>query len=200
MKTELFAGNAAELARHVAGAAHAASPAEQDAWARQLAAMLSAQAKPAMLPLQSQTSDHPSEGGGHTGAPMTASAEPQNSDAEGDKRLTLTISTEALGDVDIIIDRADGGVRVVLGVQAQVAESALAPEKMALARALQAVGLTVHSVNVVLQNELGTVRAQPSIAREAPGASKTVEAKSKAALFTEAARTRKRSKRIDVLG
>jgi hypothetical protein len=107
--------------------------------------------------------------------------------------LTLTITTEALGEVSILIDRADGGVRVVLGVAAQAAETALMPEKMALARALTAVGLTVHSVSIVRQTGLGTVPAQP------PNVKNSSE-KSKVALFTETAKARKRSKRIDVVG
>jgi flagellar hook-length control protein FliK len=199
MKAELSPGTAAEFTLGQGVTHGAPSVEQQDAWARQLAAMLSTNAgvvTPALPELIPTAERAPSNGASaHTGAPVTTSADPQNSDAHGDNRLTLTISTEALGEVAIVIDRAEGGVRVVLGVGAQTAEAALLPEKMALTRALTAVGLTVHSVNIVRQTGLGTVPAEPQLARSSSG-----DSKAKVAHFTEAARARKRSKGIDVLG
>ncbi|HEX2731327.1 MAG TPA: hypothetical protein VHM70_06980 [Polyangiaceae bacterium] len=170
------------------------SAAEQDAWARELAGMLHVMGRSETLGNQENLGDDGGQASPGT-AECTPGSEPQNSDAPSDNRLTLTVSTEALGEVSIIIDRAEGGIRVVLGVQAQVAEEALAPEKMALMRALLAVGLTVHSVNIVRQAGLGTVPAQPSAARIS-----SEEAKSKAAQFMDAARAHKRSKRINLVG
>jgi hypothetical protein len=79
--------------------------------------------------------------------------------------LTLTVNAAALGDISVIIDRTNEGVRVVLGVSAQSAEGALVAEKTALMRALAAVGLNVHSVNVVRQAGLGTDLAQGSVGK-----------------------------------
>jgi flagellar hook-length control protein FliK len=149
-------------------------PVLEDEWARQLASMICTQAGLPTAPVGAGSSpaarpqavraaiEH------NHSAQQVADVGPQNSDAACDKRLTLHVTTAELGEVSIIIDRAAGGVRVVVGVGGHGAEQALEPEKAALIRSLRAIGLDVHSVNVVRQTQVGTVLAQPSSARTNP--------------------------------
>jgi hypothetical protein len=176
------------------------SPELLDAWARQLAAMIGH--------VPSVVDERPTPTLTAAGTPRTApsaastaaraaqaSNDPQNSDATGDNRLTLTVNTEALGEISVIIDRTDGGVRVVLGVNASAAESALSPEKAALMKALTTVGLNVHSVNVVRQVGLGTVLAEGTL-----GEFGSPDAKDKAGVNRDDAKVNKKLKRINFTG
>lgn len=142
----------------------------QDEWARQLAAMLTAPAAPNVLLPEGEAPSAPSIGDRSATNYDTVDlfADDGHSDAVSDKRLTLTVRTSELGEVTIVIDRASKGVRVVLGVQAGQAGRALDAEKSALLSSLRAVGLDVHSVSVVHQNEVGTVLALDRDARNRP--------------------------------
>jgi len=174
-----------------------------DEWARQLAAMLAPQA--ALAPPSNLGSPAPPATGTENGtaastpraqgATPSAAVGPQISDAGSDNRLTLTVSTPELGQVSIVIDRAEGGVRVVLGVGGDAAEHALEPEKAALVQSLRGVGLDVHSVNVVQQSRVGTLLAQPPVGRTS-----LASAKDKNPQDDKQAALRKKHKRIDLIG
>jgi hypothetical protein len=171
---------------------------QSDEWARQLAAMLNGAEMPTPpLPPQHDTSAN---------APAQRALTPpqfvtqptlvgaQNSDATGDNRLTLNVCTPELGDVAIIIDRTEGGVRVVLGVGGQQAAAALDPQKLALIQSLKRVGLDVDSVSVVQQSRLGTVLAPAAGTRESSGPSPHGDPGS------ATSRTRKSHKRFSLIG
>jgi flagellar hook-length control protein FliK len=108
--------------------------------------------------------------------------------------LTLTVSTPELGEVSIVIDRAEGGVRVVLGVGGRAAEQRLEPEKAALIQSLRGVGLDVHSVNVVQQTRVGTLLAQRGSGKAQSPSAKEEE------LDEKQQAQRKKHKRIDLIG
>lgn len=173
------------------------SPELEDAWSRQLAAMLGNELPLAGVPVPGTSAagvaPEPSASNPQGPAP-DADVGAQSSDTQSDKRLTLTVTTPDLGQVSIVIDRAEGGLRVVLGVHGGGAEHALEPEKAALMRSLQALGLEIHSVHVVRQTTVGTVLAQAphgrSSSRDTPGAPDE---------RGDAARTR-RPKRIQLIG
>lgn len=168
MKSEQIPGLSPELAPRAGGPVRT-QKALADEWTGLLAGLLQVKA------------DGPSaqaDGGEHTpqdqGSPSTDktpgtlhSAEPQNPDAESDNRLTLTVKTQDLGQVSIVIDRAKGGVRVFLGVEGQTLQKELEPQKLALIQSLKSIGLAVDSVNVVAQKKVGTVLAQATGSRTA---------------------------------
>ncbi len=171
-----------------------------DEWARQLAGMLASQAQ-----MDSQGGGGASTGRGDANLETAADGPtaghsstlvgPQNSDADGDNRLTLTVTTEQLGQVSIVVDRAEGGVRVVLGVGDRGAERAIEPDKSALIQALRTVGLDVHSVNIVRRDQVGTVLAQSTSARSGYEKSKSTDDKD-----GDKAHPRKKHKRIQLIG
>lgn len=75
-------------------------------------------------------------------------------------RLTLDVDGGDLGVLKVVVDRVDGGVRVLLGVENQRAEAAALPERATLLRALSAAGLRVVSFDVVPSVKVGTVLAE----------------------------------------
>lgn len=104
----------------------------------------------------------------HSQEPSTAQSErvieSQTSDTpgvnqEGPTRLVLEVASEALGRVQLVIDREATGLRVVIGSSDSV-QGLLSADKYALTRALGLAGVPVQSLEVVPTRELGTVLAQ----------------------------------------
>jgi hypothetical protein len=85
------------------------------------------------------------------GAPTEASAS---------QRMVLRVDGGALGELEVTLDRQDGQLRVVIGMENQHLVSSVLPDARALRTALEGVGLTVQSLNVVAASEVGTVLAQ----------------------------------------
>jgi hypothetical protein len=95
----------------------------------------------------------------------TAAAE-GDAEAEANQRIVLRVQTRDLGEVSLVLDRSEGAVRVVIGVQDASTIERMMPERDALARQLQGSGLTIQSIQFVRQSEVGTVLAQsPSVGR-----------------------------------
>lgn len=82
------------------------------------------------------------------------------SDPKALERMTLRVDGGALGELEVTLDRQDGALRVVIGMENQQLVGSVLPDAQALKSALEHVGLTVQSLNVVPQSEVGTVLAQ----------------------------------------
>ncbi|HET9934265.1 MAG TPA: flagellar hook-length control protein FliK [Polyangiaceae bacterium] len=89
----------------------------------------------------------------------TAGAE-GDAEPEANQRIVLRVQTRDLGEVSLVLDRSEGAVRVVVGVQDASTVERMLPERDALARQLQGSGLTIQSIQFVRQSEVGTVLAQ----------------------------------------
>ncbi|MFZ5894318.1 MAG: flagellar hook-length control protein FliK [Myxococcota bacterium] len=92
-------------------------------------------------------------------APSNVVAGDGSGEADANQRVVLSVETRDLGKVSLILDRSEGGVRVVIGVADTSTVERMLPERDALARQLQGSGLTVQSVQFVRQSEVGTVLA-----------------------------------------
>lgn len=74
--------------------------------------------------------------------------------------MTLRVDGGALGELEVTLDRQEGGMRVVIGMENRHLVGAVLPDTAALRAALENVGITVQSLNVVPKSEVGTVLAQ----------------------------------------
>lgn len=82
-----------------------------------------------------------------------------SAEADPNQRVVLSVETRDLGQVSLVLDRSEGAVRVVIGLEDTSAIERMLPEREALARQLQGSGLTVQSIQFVRQSEVGTVLA-----------------------------------------
>lgn len=74
--------------------------------------------------------------------------------------MTLRVDGGSLGELEVTLDRQDGGLRVVIGMENQRLVGSVLPDAAALRSALERAGINVQSLNVVPQSEVGTVLAQ----------------------------------------
>jgi hypothetical protein len=81
-------------------------------------------------------------------------------DANAAERLTLRVDGGEMGEVSVTLERQDGALRVVIGLENERFVSSVAPDARALRSALEGAGLSVHSLNIVPRSEVGTVLAQ----------------------------------------
>jgi len=75
-------------------------------------------------------------------------------------RLTLRVDGGALGELEVTLDRQDGQLRVVIGLENQQLVGSVLPDAAALKSALEGAGVNLQSLNVVPKTEVGTVLAQ----------------------------------------
>lgn len=100
------------------------------------------------------------------GAYAASAAAEGEAEPEANQRIVLRVQTRDLGEVSLVLDRNEGAVRVVIGVEDASTIERMMPERDALARQLQGSGLTIQSIQFVRQSEVGTVLAQsPSVGR-----------------------------------
>jgi hypothetical protein len=92
------------------------------------------------------------------GAAPAQDVEPSNSPAA--ERLTLRVDGGELGEVEVTLDRKDGALNVVIGLEKGHLVSQVLPDARALRQALEGAGLNVHNLSVVPTSEVGTVLAQ----------------------------------------
>ena len=76
------------------------------------------------------------------------------------ERMVLRVDGGALGELEVTLDRQDGALSVVIGMENQHLVGSVLPDAQALRRALEGVGISVQSLNVVQASEVGTVLAQ----------------------------------------
>jgi hypothetical protein len=113
----------------------------------------------------------------------------------GVERMTLRVDGGALGELEVTLDRQDGQLRVVIGMENQQLVGSVLPDAAALRGALEAAGVNLKSLSVVPKTEVGTVLAQrrPSPSGENSAADPGAEA--------DPEKARKRtSKRLTLIG
>ncbi len=103
--------------------------------------------------------------------PAAPVASSQRSDTQGvneprNQRIVLNVDSETLGRVQLIVDREEGGVRVLVGSDPE-AKGRLSEGKHTLGEALSVAGVRVNSLRFVTQNEVGTVLAQQRLNKRA---------------------------------
>jgi hypothetical protein len=80
------------------------------------------------------------------------------------ERIQVRVNTKEFGEVSLVIERAEQGLRILLGAVDGRVVSALRNEANAVRRALESGGQSVGSLEIVRMNELGTVLAQTKVA------------------------------------
>jgi hypothetical protein len=88
-----------------------------------------------------------------------------------DRRLILNVDSETLGRVQLIVDREEGGLRILVGSESS-SKSKLSQGKHELSEALSARGVRVQSLRFVTQEEVGTVLAQDRVSKKVRANSK----------------------------
>jgi len=110
-------------------------------------------------------------------------------------RMTLRVDGGALGELEVTLERKDGALQVVIGLENQQLVGSVLPDAAALKSALEGAGVNLQSLNVVTKTEVGTVLAQRRSSPTEPKAS----AESAPASDPEQARKRT-SKRLTLIG
>lgn len=103
---------------------------------------------------------HPSAGELTPGSVIAATSGDAPAEANAAERLVLRVDGGALGELEVTLDRNDGQLSVVIGMENQHLVGSVLPDAGALRTALEGAGLSVQSLNVVLASEVGTVLAQ----------------------------------------
>jgi hypothetical protein len=81
-------------------------------------------------------------------------------DSAGVERMTLLVDGGELGELSVTLDRHEGALSVVIGLENSRFVSSVLPDARALRLALEGAGLNVHALSVVTTSEVGTVLAQ----------------------------------------
>jgi hypothetical protein len=102
----------------------------------------------------------PSAGDMTPGSGALAAAGGAPADPKTAERMVLRVDGGALGEIEVTLDRQDGALRVVIGMENQGLVSSLLPDASLLRSALEGAGVNVQSLNVVPASEVGTVLAQ----------------------------------------
>jgi hypothetical protein len=81
-------------------------------------------------------------------------------DASAPERMVVRVDGGELGELEVTLERDQGELRVVIGLEKGHLVSSVEPDARALRAALEGAGLTVRSLNVVPTSEVGTVLAE----------------------------------------
>ncbi len=103
---------------------------------------------------------HPSAGVLTPGSAALPSSGEAPAEPNASERMVLRVDGGALGELEVTLDRQDGALSVVIGMENQHLVSSVLPDARALRSALEGVGITVQSLSVVQASEVGTVLAQ----------------------------------------
>ena len=111
---------------------------------------------------------HSSAGDMTPATAMAAGAGGAPADPSAPERMVLRVDGGALGELEVTLDRKDGALSVVIGMENQHLVGSVLPDAHALRSALEGVGITVQSLNVVQASEVGTVLAQRRLSPSEP--------------------------------
>jgi hypothetical protein len=124
--------------------------------------------------------------------PNAASAEAN----EDPQRLQVRVRTKELGEIALIVERADHGLRVQVGAVDAAAVSQLIEQSAAVRLALESGGHSIDSLEIVRMDSFGTDLAQPRVALSSRTRRKET--------FEESATTsgdkKKKAKRLNLIG
>jgi|WetSurMetagenome_2_1015567.scaffolds.fasta_scaffold322949_2 hypothetical protein len=96
------------------------------------------------------------------GQPCDAAGDADGSDGTNEPgRVQMRVESEQLGEVAIVVERRETGLRVLIGSADAKALALFGAERETLMQALATVGLAVETVRVVQLQPIGTVLAQP---------------------------------------
>lgn len=142
-----------------------------DVWAATLASTLAQQMpppRPLALPTAATEPWRPTVGALTPGSDPTLSGSPAGAyptgagGADGTpnaERVHLSTHVAELGEISVMVDRSEAGVRVVIGVEDARAATLIDPERVRLQGALAAAGVGVDSIRVVQLDRRGTLLA-----------------------------------------
>jgi flagellar hook-length control protein FliK len=99
---------------------------------------------------------------------VTAASGDAPAEASASERMVLRVDGGALGEVEVTLDRKDGALSVVIGMENQQLVGSVLPDAAALRSALEGAGVNVQSLNVVPASEVGTVLAQRRTSQSGP--------------------------------
>lgn len=125
------------------------------------------------LPLAASVSEptsawHPSAGDLTPVTPAAVGAGDAPADPKATERMVLRVDGGALGELQVTLERKDGALNVVIGMENQHLVNSVRPDAQVLQRALEGAGITVQSLNVVQASEVGTVLAQRRLSPSGP--------------------------------
>jgi flagellar hook-length control protein FliK len=140
---------------------------------------------------------HPSAGDLTPGMARGGAAAEAPPPPNASERLVLRVDGGALGELEVTLDRKDGALNVVIGMENKHLVSSVLPDAHALRTALEGAGITVQSLNVVPASEVGTVLAQRRLSPS--GQKPAAENKEAADQHPEADRKRAH-KRLTLIG
>lgn len=169
-------------------------------WVALTQQLTSAQAR-ASLPTSSGVNPppsawRPSAGDLTPGASRTAGAADAPPPPDAPERLVLRVDGGALGELEVTLEKKDGAMNVVIGMENKHLVSSVLPDAAQLRGALEAAGIHVQSLNVVPTSEVGTVLAQR---RLSPSGQKPA-AEQKAADQDPEADPKRTHKRLTLIG
>jgi flagellar hook-length control protein FliK len=120
---------------------------------------------------------HPSAGDLTPGREAVGVAGGAPADPQAPERMVLRVDGGALGEVEVTLERQDGALRVVIGMENQHLVGSVLPDTQALKSALEHAGVNVQSLNVVPASEVGTVLAQRRLSPsgQKPGTQQSAE-------------------------
>jgi hypothetical protein len=132
-------------------------------------------------------------GGPAAGAVTIADGSSCSSD---EQRIQVRVRTPECGEIAVVVERVESGLRVLLGAENPLAVTLLTRETEAVRHALESDGQSVGSLEIVQMNRLGTdlaqTRAAPSSrARRPQGSTETAP---------RLGQRKKKTKRLDVTG
>lgn len=111
---------------------------------------------------------HPSAGVLTPGSAAPSASGGAPVDAKAPERMVLRVDGGSLGELEVTLDRQDGALRVVIGMENQHLVGSVLPDTRALKSALENAGVNVQSLNVVPASEVGTVLAQRRTSQSEP--------------------------------
>jgi hypothetical protein len=171
---------------------------QAERWARALLPHVSTQLPPPVPPEGWRTSD-----GGLTpkvpvaDAPLGLAADLGGEGDQAPGRIVVSVKSSDLGELSLVLDRSEAGLRVVIGIEDSASQNAMQPERDALVRQLQLSGLRVDSVQIVKQSEVGTLLAPP---RANIGRARVSDGSTATPREAEAKGRRRASRKLDVIG
>jgi hypothetical protein len=112
------------------------------------------------------------------------------------ERIQIRVNTKEFGEVSLVVERAEQGLRILLGAVDGRVVAALRNEVKAVRRALESSGQSVGSFEIVRMNDLGTVLAQ---ARVAPS-NRLRRLKEAADAASNPTAGKKKTRRINLIG
>ena len=109
--------------------------------------------------------------------------------------MRMRVDAGDLGEISVVVDRAERGLRVVIGVAGQHARAAVEAERAVLMQALRSTGLSIDSVRVAGSRDAGI-----ALARRGEATNARTQQSAKQYRQGPSRGERKPSKRLDVVG